>query len=109
MLDDIDLILSFWSRLSNPSAAEVLIVTNVFFICACIDLKVCLCHSGAIGCLQVIYSKKNDAKPLVKGTNSPLKAVILPLMEMVFNRVSGKTAAETWAGTKGRFTQKGRK
>lgn len=61
------------------------------FIYVCICTRPCLCKPWAIGCLQVIYAEKNDAKSLVKGANSLLKAVIPTLMEIVFNRVSEKT------------------
>lgn len=37
----------------------------------------------AIGCLQVVYAESNEAKSLVKGTNSLLKAVVPALMKTV--------------------------
>lgn len=56
-------------------------------------MKARWCRLCATGCLQVVYAERNEAKSLVKGANSPLKAVIPTLMEIVFNRVSEKTAA----------------
>lgn len=64
---------------------------DVLFICVCIWTRTCLCQPCAIGCLQVVYAERSDAKSLVKGANSLLKAVIPALMEIVFNRVSEKT------------------
>lgn len=49
-----------------------------------------LCHWLFTG----FYTERNDAKSLVKGANSPLKAVIPTLMEIVFNRLSEKTGRE---------------
>lgn len=67
---------------------------------------VCLCKPCATGCLQVVYAERNDSKSLVKGANSPLKAVIPTLMEIVFSRVSEKTGAERRSGGEGDLKRK---
>lgn len=70
------------------------------FISVCICTRACLCKSCAIGCLQVVYAERTDAKSLVKGANSPLKAAIPTLMETVLNRVSENTGAESCGAEK---------
>lgn len=72
----------------------------MFSVGVCICTRACLCEPCAIGCLQVVYAERNDAKSLVKGANSPLKAVIPTLMARVFNWVSEKTRERDWAGKK---------
>lgn len=71
-------------------------------IWVCICARACLCKPCAIGCLQVVYAERNDAKSLVKGANSPLKAVIPTLMARVFNWVSEKTGGERLGREKNR-------
>ncbi len=77
------------------------------FICVCICTGTCLCKLCAIGCLLVVYAESNDSKSLVKGANSPLKAVIPTLMKIVFKeRV--KRLAETRMGEE-EIEKRGRK
>lgn len=61
------------------------------FIWVCMGSRAGLREPRATGCLQVVKGERNDGKSLVKGANSPLKAVILTLMEIVFGRGSEKT------------------
>lgn len=66
------------------------------FLSVSIYTRACLWESCSICCLQIVCGEGSDAKSLVKGANSYLKAVIVTLMEKVFNTVSEKTRAERW-------------
>lgn len=70
-----------------------------------------MCEPCSIACLQIVCGEgsTDDTKSLVKGANSYLKAVILTLMEKVFNGVSEKTRAERWDDGKSGFKARGRK